>query len=53
MILALNRIKHDKYHFKPLDKGAEIGVFLVVGDECRLHSFSSTFNVHSGAIYLG
>lgn len=42
-----------KYHFKPLDKGVEIGVFLVVGDEGRLYSFSGTFNVHTRPIHLG
>lgn len=42
-----------KYHFKPLDKGAEIRVFLVVGDESRLHSLPGAFNVHTGPIHLG
>lgn len=42
-----------KYHFKPLDKAAEVGVFLVVGNEDRLHSFSSTFNIDTRPIHLG
>lgn len=42
-----------KYHFKPLDKCAEVGVFLVVGDEGRLYSLSGTFNVHTRPIHLG
>lgn len=42
-----------KYHFKPLDKGAEVGVFLVVGNEGRLHSLSGTFDVHARPIHLG
>lgn len=41
------------YHFKPLDKGAEVGVFPVVGDEGRLDSLSGTFNVHTRPIHLG
>lgn len=41
-----------KYHFKRLDKSAEVGVFLVVGDEGRLYSPSGAFNVHTRAIHL-
>lgn len=40
------------YNFKPLDKGAEVGVFLVVGDESRLHSLAGTFDVHTGPVHL-
>ena len=46
-------IKMIKYHFKPLDKRAEVGVLLVVGDEGRLHSLSGAFNVHTRPIHLG
>lgn len=42
-----------KYHFKPLDKGAEVGVLLVVGNEGGLHSFPSTFNIDPRPIHLG
>lgn len=42
-----------KYHFKPLDKDAEVGVFLVVGNEGRLHSFPGTFNIDTRPIHLG
>lgn len=41
------------YHFKPLDERAEVGVFLVVGNEGGLHSFPSTFNVDTRPIHLG
>lgn len=42
-----------KYHFKPLDEGAEVGVLLVVGNEDGLNSFPSTFNIDPWPIYLG
>ena len=40
------------YNFKPLDKGAEVGIFLVVGDEGRLHSLAGTFDVHTRPVHL-
>lgn len=40
------------YHFKPLDKGAEVGVLLEVGDESGLNSFPGTFNIYSRPVHL-
>lgn len=40
------------YHLKPFNKGAEVGVFLVVLDEDRLHTSTCTLYVHTGPIHL-
>lgn len=40
------------YHFKPFNQGAEVGVFLVVLDEDRLHTSTCTLYVHARPIHL-
>ncbi len=40
------------YHLKPFDQSAEVGVFLVVLDEDRLHAFTCTLYVHTRPIHL-
>lgn len=40
------------YHLKPFNQCAEVGVFLVVLDEGRLHTSSSTLYIHTRSIHL-
>lgn len=53
MELGLMSNRMMTHHFKPLDEAAKVGVLLVVGNEGRLHSFPSTFNIHTRPIHLG
>lgn len=40
------------HHLKPFNQCAEVGVFLIVLDEGRLHTSTSTLYIHTRPIHL-